>query len=276
MDEMTAETNVEAFDEVGVDAGPDGAEEQATQPAEETAGETTNEATGNSVNDATEQETEPNESEKPFVKRGNDENRDRRIAQRERWRREREEAERQAYRKGILDSVGGVNPYTNQKIEDNADVEEFLAMREIERSGGDPISDYASYMKKKTREQAQKTAEEAKAQQEQEWFQRDYKEFLESHPELDFAALQRDESFQLFAEGKIGRQSLSKIYENFLKVAGKYEAKAEKTAQKMYAKAKASPGSLTGGEPQTVSYATMSEQDFDKKLNAVLKGLEKI
>lgn len=264
MDEMTAETNVEEFDDVEVDAGLDGAEAQATEPEERIAGETTDEGTERE----SEQKNPEKEPEKPFVKKGNDENRDRRIAQREKWRREREEAERLAYQKGIVDSVGGVNPYNNQKIEDEADIQEFLAMREIEKSGGDPISDYPSYMKKKAREQAQKAVEEAKEQEQKGWFQKDFQEFLATHPDLDFEALQKDEEFQLFADGKIGNQSLTKIYDDFIKVSGKYQAEAQKTAQKLMAKSLSSPGALSGGDAEPA----ITDADIEKYLEDAIRG----
>lgn len=275
MDEKTAETNVEEFDEFKGDADLEqGAEAQVMDSDEASAKEPKEETGGTIESDDGETGEKDAEVAKPQKKPWKTEE-NARAAQLRRER-ERKEIEERAYQKGIVDSVGGVNPYNNQKIEDEADIQEFLVMREIEKSGGDPISDYPSYMKKKAREQAQKAAEEAKAQEQKGWFQKDFKEFLETHPDLDFESLQKDEAFQLFAEGKIGNQSLTKIYDDFIKVAGKYEAKAEKTAQKLFAKAKASPGSLAGGEPQAVSYATMSDADFEKKLNAVLTGREKI
>ena len=275
MDEKTAETNVEEFDEFKGDADLEqGAKAQVTDFDDERTKEPKEETNGAIESDDGEIGEKDAEVAKPQKKPWKTEE-NARAAQLRRER-ERKEIEERAYQKGIVDSVGGVNPYNNQKIEDEADIQEFLAMREIEKFGGDPISDYPSYMKKKAREQAQKAVEEAKEQEQKGWFQKDFQEFLATHPDLDFAALQKDEAFQLFAEGKIGNQSLTKIYDDFIKVAGKYEAEAQKTAQKLFAKAKASPGSLTGGEPQAVSYATMSDADFEKKLNAVLTGREKI
>ena len=42
----------------------------------------------------------------------------------------------------LIELTGGVNPYTNQTIKDKLDVEKYLAMLEIERSGGNPLTDY--------------------------------------------------------------------------------------------------------------------------------------
>ena len=152
--EQTAETNVEEFDETEVDAGLGAATAQEPEPEEsyEEAPDAAEEETESEADGAREQnQKEAKKSEeKPIVKRGNDANRDRRIAQKERWKREREEEKTQAYQKGLVDAVGGVNPYPNCKIEDAVDIQEFLAMREIEQSGGDPIADFASFSKKKT------------------------------------------------------------------------------------------------------------------------------
>ena len=275
MDEKTAETNVEEFDEFKGDADLEqGAAEQGAETEQQAESASDAETKGAGATEEGDTGEKDAETAKPQKKPWKTEE-NARAAQLRRER-ERKEIEDRAYQKGIIDSVGGVNPYNNQKIEDKADIDEFLAMREIEKSGGDPISDYPSFLKKKAREEAQKAAEAAQAQKQEEWFNRDFAEFEEKHPDVDFGRLQADKTFQVFAEGKIGHQSLSKIYDDFLSVAGNYEAKAEKKAQKLLAKAKASPGSLTGGEPQPVSYATMSDADFDKKLDAVLRGREKI
>lgn len=42
----------------------------------------------------------------------------------------------------LIEFTGGVNPYTLEKILDKSGVEKYLAMREIEKNGGDPQSDY--------------------------------------------------------------------------------------------------------------------------------------
>ena len=42
----------------------------------------------------------------------------------------------------LIEFTGGVNPYTNQTIKDKLDVEKYLAMLEIERNGGNPLTDY--------------------------------------------------------------------------------------------------------------------------------------
>ena len=54
--------------------------------------------------------------------------------------RERRKAEREAELKkvrneAIIETLGGENPYTHEKMEDEADVQEYLTMKEIEKSG---------------------------------------------------------------------------------------------------------------------------------------------
>lgn len=70
------------------------------------------------------------------------------------------------------------------------------------------------------------------------------------------------------------------MYEDYLSFTSemdvKAEARADAKAKNALAKAKASPGSLTGEDVPAVSYANMSDEDFDRKLEAVLRGREKI
>ena len=53
----------------------------------------------------------------------------------------------------VIRITGGVNPYTQEKIEDKTDLDEFYLMKEIEKDGGDPITDYARYQKQKRKEE---------------------------------------------------------------------------------------------------------------------------
>ena len=270
--EQTAETNVEEFDETEVDAGLGAATAQETEPEESyeeapeaAEGETEDEA-GGEPRKAPKEPEKP--EEKPFVKKGNDSNRDRRIAQKERWKREREEERARAYQKGLVDAVGGVNPYTNSKIEDAADIQEFLAMREIEKGGGDPIADFASFSKKKTREDSRKMQQEAQRREAQAQFESDVNEFAQSHPDIDVNKLLADEDFLYFADGKIGTRPIGEIFERYLKFKGSYEQKVQKEAQKIASKSLSSPGSLSGDAPERI----VSDADIEKYLEDAMRG----
>ncbi|MBR2070404.1 MAG: hypothetical protein IJ981_03155 [Clostridia bacterium] len=190
----------------------------------------------------------------------------------ERRAKERKEAEEKAYRRGIIDSLGGKNPYTNEPIEDDADVEEFLTMREIEKKGGDPTYDYAKYVKEKAREKAKETAKAQEEASKKEWFSNDLAAFIDKHPDVDVDKLIEDKAFQAFAEGKVGNKPLADIYDRYCAIFGNVEKKAQEKANKMFAKAKASPGSLSGGETKPLSYYEMSDEDFEKQILRAKRG----
>ncbi len=179
----------------------------------------------------------------------------------------------EAYRQAVLDATGGVNPYTGEEMRDKLDIEEYLAMRKIEQSGGDPVADYRTTLKTQAREQA-KAAETADKQQ------ADLDGFAEKHPDIDVSKLLHDGKFARFAGKRLGHESLADVYEDYLSFTSemdvKAEARADAKAKNALAKAKASPGSLTGEDVPAVSYANMSDEDFDRKLEAVLRGREKI
>ena len=121
--------------------------------------------------------------------------------------RRRREAERQAELKkarydAIKEAVDGVNPFTNQPIEDDIDVEEYLAMKEIKKQGGDPLTDYSKYHKDKQKEEAKIAEQKLK---DEEWIQNDYKDFKSKHPEVNLEKLALDTAFMQFAEELVGK-----------------------------------------------------------------------
>lgn len=190
--------------------------------------------------------------------------------------RERKAAEEKAYRKGLTDAVGGVNPYTGETIEDDADIDEYILMRDIDKTGGDPISDYHRYAKEKRKQQSKLRTAEISAENKKKWFEDDRIKFLKEYPDVDIAKLARDGSFQLFARGRIGVSSMSEIYSDFISLNAEFERQAERKLQMEMAKSKASPGSLSSSETASISYGEMSDADFERKLKAVLRGEEKI
>ena len=93
--------------------------------------------------------------EQPQTKEQNSENaRRRREAERKaELERERQTAREQA----IIETLNGKNPYTGEEMKDSTDVQEYLTMREIEKNGGDPLSDYPKHLKQKEERKPRKT-----------------------------------------------------------------------------------------------------------------------
>lgn len=173
-----------------------------------------------------------------------------------RIRREREKLIRQTREKTILEALDGTNPYTGEEMKDSLDVEEYLAMKEIERSGGDPIGDYAKY--RKTRARTEEAASREKEEREA-WFQNDRAVFLEQHPDVRLDELIADRQFRAYAMGKTGQMPLSEIYEGFVEMVGEYEENARKMAAQMLANQKASPGALSTSQSAESDFFTRDE-----------------
>lgn len=160
-----------------------------------------------------------------------------------RRRREAEKANliRETREKAILEALDGRNPYTGEDMRDSADVEEYLAMKEIEKSGGDPISDYSKYRKQKERDA--RRAEEERLRTEA-WYRDDRAAFVAKYPSVDLEALIADDGFRRYAKGKVGEVPLAEIYEDFTDLVGKYEERAKEMAAQRLANRNASPGAL--------------------------------
>ena len=182
----------------------------------------------------------------------------------------RREAERQratsenAHQKAIkeaevratINALGGVNPYTQEEMKDAADVDEFLAMQEISKKGGDPVADYMKHMKNRKKEQA---AEAARAEEITNRMNTELEDMRSSYPDVNVDNLIKDEAFNGYADGKVGRVPLKQIYEGFIRLSADLEKKANNKAAQMVANAKASPGALASAGESTEKFFTREE-----------------
>lgn len=203
--------------------------------------ETVNDAEFTDSNEGGQAQPKPQEQPKPQTREQNSENaRRRREAE---TKAAIEEAAAKAREQAIIETLGGKNPYTNEEMKDHADVEEYLAMKEIERNGGDPLADFSKFQKQKERERAAQAEERAR---EEDWYKKDLQDFTTKHPEANVQALIQNPQFQKFASGKVGNLPLSEIYEGFIELTSEYEKQAQKRAAQLLANQKASPGALSG------------------------------
>jgi len=239
----TEQTNVEEKDNVQANSGLEQTTEESTNDFEFTDTHAEEENKGEES-----KSTESNKASKPVqTKEQNSE-----------FARIRREQERQrelseARNKAIIEALDGKNPYTNEPMTDSVDVEEYLAMKEIEKKGGDPIADYSKVQKQKQKDEMAKN-EQARSQEE--WIKKDSEDFKSKHPEVDLGELINNEVFQKFAEGKVGTTPMAKIYENFVDFTKAYEKKAKLQAAQMVANKKASPGTLTSpGQSESGFYS---------------------
>lgn len=198
--------------------------------------------------------------------------------------RRRREAERQAELKkarydAIKEAVDGVNPFTNQPIEDDIDVEEYLAMKEIKKQGGDPLTDYSKYHKDKQKEEAKIAEQKLK---DEEWIQNDYKDFKSKHPEVNLEKLALDTAFMQFAEELVGKKPMAEIYDSYQDLVSKIRKEENNAAARQVANAKATPGSLTSSETDSSNdfYSVeqvkkMSQEEVHKNYDKIMASMKK-
>ena len=188
-----------------------------------------------------------------------------------------EQVRKEAYEKGLTQGkvetyIGRQNPYTGQTINDTYDVEEYLEMYKLDSEGKDPINDYRELQKQKARDEAKKQIElDEKAKQEK-WYEEDTKNFVDSYSMEKLQELTKDEDFNLFAKGKIGKVPLSDIYGDYQKLISKYEKKSVETAKQIVANNEATPGAITEQEAQELNWNTMSKEKFEKYLQKAKDG----
>lgn len=196
--------------------------------------------------------------------------------------RRRRERERQLELKkarydAIKEATSGINPFTNKAMEDEADIEEFLTMKEIEKSGKDPISDYAEFVKNKNRKEKQEKLEN---ENREEWFKTDAESFIQKYPKVNLKELFDNESFKVFAKDSLGSVPLSQIYENYQNLVDTIRQKEIKERARLEANKKASPGSLTnseGSENDLFSLEDvkkMSQEEVRQNYDKVMKSMK--
>ena len=191
-----------------------------------------------------------------------------------RWAKEIGEIKRQAKFEGIKEGLNGKNPYTDTPIVDDVDLQTYLTMREIEKSGGDPIMDFAKYSTEQRRQEIQRAAD---AEKTKDWYASDRKEFMKVHPELSEENMQElleDPIFSAFAEKMVGKVPLNDIYESYNNIRGIFDGEAKDKADRMYAKKLSSPSSLggTGEYAPAKTAANLTDAELEAAIERVKRG----
>lgn len=203
-----------------------------------------------------------------------------------RQRREREKAEEKAkqelefYKREI-----GVNPWTEQPIEDADDIAEYRLMKQIEKEGGDPLNDYAKRLKlqrKEKKEQKENKASnvsfsELTEEQKQARVNEEITEFSSQYPDVNVSELFENESFMDFAGEYLGKVSLSVAYGMYQKSASFKQAQNDAITKKatQLANSQASVGALSTAGKAEDGYFT-KEQVLKMSPAEIKKNYEKI
>ena len=188
-----------------------------------------------------------------------------------------EQARKEAYEQGLKQGkvqtyIGKQNPYTGETIKDEYDVQEYLAMYELDSKGKDPISGYRELQKQKYREEAEKKVKLDEEEKQKKWYADDTKDFLDKYSQEKLQELSKDEDFNLFASGKIGKVPLANIYEDYQKLISKYQKKSVETAKQIVANNTTTPGAIEETDSQELDWNSMSKDQFEKYIQKAKDG----
>lgn len=192
---------------------------------------------------------------------------------------EREAAEREKYLAGFKAALGGVNPFTGEKIETEDDVLEAQLMLKAKAEGKDPIQDYHLMVKQHQKEQREAEIQaKTEAQKKQEFMANDFASFSKDHPDVNLQQLFNDADFKEFAEDLVGTLPLNTIYAKYQKVVNKIAQTKEEKVDMAEARKESSVGNLnSGGSTTDVVYTTeqlkkMSPSDIKKHWKEIQKS----
>lgn len=250
----------------GTDAGT--AEVKATEETQESAsgaefseGEDEGGKTENQTDKPAEKSTDPKEeTEQSAGERAINAIKRREAERREELQRVREQT--------IIETLGGINPYTGEEMKDSADVSQYLTMREIKSRGGDPVGEYAKYHTILEREKAQKEAEEEQKRTDEAErkaaHDRDVSAFREKYPDVSMQSMMNDAEFMAYAKGRVGKDgSIYAVYDAYAAAKAAEDARVEQRAREMAAQmqanAKASPGTAVGQASEDAEYFTREQ-----------------
>ncbi len=244
-----------------------GTSEQETDSAEPLAEENVEEKSEN-------EETSVSEKEKTSEQKHglpDEEHAQKRIVREAKEKALRDRIAKENYRKGLIDAIGGVNPYTGKEIKDDVDVEEYLLMNKLSKEGKDPVADYSEAQKETKRAETAKEAEAQNARSQLE-------EFMELYPNVDVSKLLSDVRFSKFAGKRVDKgEDLKTVYADYLSFTADVENEANKKAEvkafNTAAKKKASPGSLaSAADAKEISYEDMSDEAFEREIARAKRG----
>lgn len=171
------------------------------------------------------------------------------------------------------------NPWTGEAIEDEYDVEEYLAMQALANEGKDPMTEYTKQLKANKRTAAQAAKEKAESTaQKQTRAQEGLKEFREKYPDVNVQELFADEDFLKFGKKALEMVSLAGVYEAYLPIKTERERiKAEnKKAAALAANSSVAVGSVTSATPAADSEFFTPEQVRKMSKEEIHKNFDKI
>lgn len=208
---------------------------------------------------------ETKEEEQSRKKNAEEARKRREREQKEREEKIRKEAFEEGKRLAKRESLK-INEFTDEPIETDLDAEVFETMKAIKEKGGDPIKDFVKEWAKKENSRRKEEADKAKARSEQEeWEKQDRIEFSKKvGGSAKALEIFNDSKFRLFAKGRIGKDKLVDIYEEFLDFEKGYKPNDDRS--------KSLTPNSTGGTAKPKDIRDMTAEEFqaywNKKYNS--------
>lgn len=166
-------------------------------------------------------------------------------------RREQEKKEK-TYNDGIREAIK-VNPYTNEVMNDDFDLQVYQEMKRLDDLGEDPLKGIAKAFSTYRRESETKIKQESERQ---ESISKDVKEFQAEFPNVSVKNLTNDEMFVDYANGKWGNIPLAQIYKGYLKFKGSQKQETPKAQ---------TPTSISQGTPKVKSVDDLTDEEVEKE-----------
>lgn len=182
---------------------------------------------------------------------------------------EREKLEREARLKGKLE-VLSINPYTNEKIVDEDDLEIYEIQKQLDKEGLDPINDLGKRIAENNRKAKQAAAEKAKEEEEfNKLYEIDKEQFKKAYPDVSLDDLEDDEDYNEFAKNKVGRWTLKEIYEAYTAKKEKSSAKEKEAmikekAKDISKKVTSTPSSSGSNNRAEKGFLEMTDEEYIK------------
>ena len=143
--------------------------------------------------------------------------------------------------------------------EERSNVTEQVAQEPAEEVAGEvsgePAGEPVAETETETAEVSAAESEETEAEAgSEEWYRRDREAFVAAHPDVSLDELIRDEHFQGYCDGKVGRCSIEEMWQGYCALVASIEERVGARAAQSVANRAASPG--------TLSHAGVAESDY--------------
>lgn len=167
------------------------------------------------------------------------------------------------------------NQWTGKSIEDEYDVEEFLAMQKLADEGHDPITAYSEQLKQRKRDAAHDARVKADEDSLRQTRATTYlNEFREKYKDVSVSELLADKDFMEFGAEALEVMPLTKVYEAYISLKSKLAEKQR--ADALAANSSVAVGSVTSANESTDNSFFTREQVLNMSTEEIRKNYDKI